>query len=236
MSSSGQAKVVILAGGKGRRLFPYTTNFPKPLMPVGDRPILEILLQQLKTEGLTDVIIATGYLEELIRAYFGDGKKLGMNISYSREDKPLGTAGPLDLVRDQLTDTFLLMNGDTLSNLSFSSLIEHHLAASAMATVGLFQRNVFIDFGVVETDEQSHIVAWKEKPTINYLVSTGIYALNRQALSFLAPDEFINLPDLLLRLKTAGNRVSGYLHEGYWLDIGRPEDYEKACRDAENGQ
>lgn len=226
-------KTVILAGGKGRRLHPYTTNFPKPLMPVGDRPILEILLDRLKAHGLTDITIATGHLEELIRSFFGDGGKWGITVNYSREDQPLGTAGPLDLVRDQLTETFLLMNGDTLSDIDFGSLIRHHLDSSAMATVALSRRNVSIDFGVVEMDSGGAIAAWKEKPTIDYLVSTGIYVFRREAMAFLPHREFINLPDFLLKLKAAGHRVSGYEHKGYWLDIGRPEDYEKACVDVD---
>lgn len=226
-------KTVILAGGKGRRLAPFTTNFPKPLMPVGERPILEILLERLRAEGLTDVMIATGHLEELVRAYFGNGEKWGIKIAYSREDKPLGTAGPLDLVRDELTDTFLLVNGDTLSDISFRDLIRHHVDNGSTATVALSRRNVFIDFGVVETDGDSRIVGWKEKPSIDYLVSTGIYVFSRHALSLLPRGEFINLPDFLFKLKDAGHRVSGYVHEGYWLDIGRPEDYEKACLDIE---
>jgi len=181
-------KAVILAGGKGRRLLPFTTNFPKPLMPVDERPILEILLERLKQDGVNDIIIATGHLEELVRAYFGDGAKWGLKICYSREDKPLGTAGPLDLVRADLTETFLLMNGDTLSDISFGKLLERHEATSATATVALFQRNVFVDFGVVETvgnDGAQQITGWKEKPTLTYLVSTGIYVLSPAALSFL---------------------------------------------------
>jgi NDP-sugar pyrophosphorylase family protein len=230
-------KAVILAGGKGRRLFPFTTNFPKPLMPVGERPILEILLERLKQDRVNDIIIATGHLEELVRAYFGDGAKWGLKICYSREDKPMGTAGPLDLVRADLTETFLLMNGDTLSDVSFRKLLERHEATSATATVALFQRNVFVDFGVVETvenDGAQQITGWKEKPTLTYLVSTGIYVLSPAALSFLPKGEFMNLPDLLLRIKDAGRRVLGYVHQGYWLDIGRPEDYEKACQDFGN--
>jgi NDP-sugar pyrophosphorylase family protein len=226
-------KTVILAGGKGQRLAPFTTNFPKPLMPVGERPILEILLERLKAEGLTDMIIATGHLEELIRAYFGDGSKWGLKIAYSREDKPLGTAGPLDLLRNELTDTFLLVNGDTLSDIRFRDLIRCHIENSSMATVALSRRKVFIDFGVVETDGDNRIVAWKEKPNIDFLVSTGIYVFSPQALSLLPPGESIDLPHFLVKLQAAGHRVSGYVHEGYWLDIGRPEDYREACRDAE---
>ena len=226
-------KTVILAGGKGRRLAPFTTNFPKPLMPVGERPILEILLERLNAEGLSDVIIATGHLEELIRAYFGDGRKWGIQIAYSREDEPLGTAGPLDLVRAELADTFLVVNGDTLSDIRFGELIRHHIDSGAVATVALSRRKVFIDFGVVETDAEGRIVGWREKPTIDYLVSTGIYVFSPQALSLLPRAEFVNLPDFLFKLKDADHRVSAYVHDGYWLDIGRPEDYERACRDIE---
>lgn len=222
---------VILAGGRGRRLAPYTTNFPKPLMPVGDRPILEILLERLRGEGLTDVIIATGHLEELIRAYFGEGDRRGFTIAYSREHKPLGTAGPLDLVRDVLTDPFLLVNGDTLSDIRYRELIRYHSDNGSTATVALSRRKVFIDFGVVEIDEHSRIVGWKEKPSVDYLVSTGIYVFSRKALSLLPRGESVDLPDFLLRLRSAGRLVSAYVHDGYWLDIGRPEDYEKACRD-----
>jgi NDP-mannose synthase len=226
-------KTVILAGGKGRRLAPFTTNFPKPLMPVGERPILEILLERLNAEGLSDVIIATGHLEELIRAYFGDGRKWGIQIAYSREDEPLGTAGPLDLVRDELADTFLVVNGDTLSDIRFGDLIRHHVDSGAVATVALSRRTVFIDFGVVETDAEGRIVGWREKPSIDYLVSTGIYVFSPHALPLLPRGEFVNLPDFLFKLKGAGHRVSAYVHDGYWLDIGRPEDYERACRDIE---
>jgi len=223
--------VVILAGGKGRRLAPYTTNFPKPLMPVGDKPILEVLLRRLQRQGFNNIVIATGHLEELIRAYFGDGRKFGISIAYSHEDSPRGTAGPLDPMRERLTGDFLLINGDTLCDISFGDMIAFHYNKKATATVALSRRTVDIDFGVVECNAQQEIVNWKEKPKIDYLVSTGIYFFSNSALATLPRNEFINLPDFLIRLQSAGQRVSGYEHTGYWLDIGRPDDYEKACED-----
>lgn len=231
MSNREFMKTVILAGGRGRRLLPYSTNFPKPLMPVGERPILEILLCRLRDQGLTEILVATGHLEELIRAYFGDGGKWGIRISYSREQKPMGTAGPLDLVRDQLSDTFLLINGDTLTDINFRDLITFHREMRAAATVAVYPRNVSIDFGVVEIDAGDLVTGWREKPNLEYSVSTGIYAIERASLSALPRDTMVNLPDFLTTLRVQGQRVAAYAHRGYWLDIGRPEDYERACRD-----
>jgi NDP-mannose synthase len=227
-------KAVILAGGKGRRLLPYTTNFPKPLMPVGEKPILEIVIEQLKRYGLNDISIATGHLEELIRVFFQTGEKFGVKIRYFKEDEPLGTAGPLNLMRDEIKGTFLLMNGDILTDLDFSRLIEYHKRQRSSATVALTKRTVNIDFGVVRVDEHGAFAEWQEKPNINYLVSTGIYVLEPQALDAMPKSGFFNLPDLILNLHNLNHRVFGYIHEGYWLDIGRAEDYESACKDYSN--
>lgn len=224
-------KGVILAGGKGTRLKPYTTNFPKPLMPIGDKPILEIVIKQLRDSGIKDIIIATGHLEELIRVFFQDGKKYGVSITYSKEDKPLGTAGPLNLIRDQLNETFLLMNGDVLSNIDFSKFIFYHKKNNNIATIALSKRIVEIDFGVVEIDGNNIFSRWSEKPTNNYLVSMGIYLLEPEALSSLPKNGFLNLPDFIMKIHEDKKKVAGYLHNGYWLDIGRPEDYKKACKD-----
>jgi NDP-mannose synthase len=226
-------KAVILAGGKGRRLLPYTTNFPKPLMPIGDRPILEIIIGQLKAANIDDVIICTGHLEELIRAFFLDGSKYGVRIAYSKEDQPLGTAGPLNLVRDRLDDTFLVMNGDVLSDVDFGALLKYHRSKKAAATIGLCQRSVDIDFGVVTIDTSDAFVSWKEKPRIEYLVSMGIYLFEPEVLHVMPKTGVINLPDLVLLLSQNQKEVCGYVHRGYWLDIGRGEDYERACRDHE---
>ena len=226
-------KAVILAGGKGTRLRPYTTNFPKPLMPIGERPILEIVIKRLKEFNIKDIIITTGHLGELIRAFFNDGKKYGVKIIYSKEDKPLGTAGPLNLIKEKLTGTFLVMNGDILSNINFNKLIKYHKQQKNIATIALSKRKVDIDFGIVNISNKNDFVEWKEKPTIEYLVSTGIYIFAKESLKFLPKDGFFNLPDFILKLNKENKKISGYLHDGYWLDIGRPDDYEKACKDYE---
>ena len=227
-------KAVILAGGKAIRLRPYTTNFPKPLMPIGERPILEIVIQRLKDFGITDIIISTGYLGEMIRVFFMDGSKFGVKITYSEEKEPLGTAGPLNLLRDQLDDTFILMNGDVLTDLDFGQFISFHRLHKAQTTISLSKRAFLIDFGVIDIDDYSYFKAWKEKPTFEYLISTGIYLFEPETLNILPPKGCLNVPDFIQRLRKKNYMVLGYVHNGYWLDIGKPADYEKACLDYED--
>jgi len=229
-------KAIILAGGKGTRLKPYTTHFPKPLMPIGERPILEIVIRQLKESFCQDIIIMTGHMGEMIRAFFENGERFGVNISYSMEDEPLGTAGPLNLIREQLTDTFLLMNGDVLSDIDFNSMLTYHKDSRADATIALSKREVNIDFGVVEIDELNFFSNWEEKPTIEYQVSTGIYLFEAEALESLPKEGYFNLPDFIMNLHKDNKKVLGYIHQGYWLDIGRTDDYEKACSDYEDNK
>ena len=224
-------KAFILAGGKGSRLLPYTTNFPKPLMPIKDKPILEIVIDRLRKADIKDIIFGTGHLAELLQAFFGDGEKLGVKISYSREDEPLGTAGPLNLVRDKFTDTFLVMNGDILTDIDFHELINYHKNEKSIATIALSKRTVDIDFGVVTLKNENQFSEWKEKPIIEYLVSTGIYIFEPEALNVLPSEGFFNLPDLIIKLAENNKKVTGYVHHGYWLDIGRASDYAKACED-----
>lgn len=225
-------KAVILAGGKGRRLAPFTTNFPKPLMPVGNKPILEIIIEKLAKAGIHDIIITTGHLEGLIRVFFQDGNKYGVRINYSLEDEPLGTAGPLNLIKKQLTDTFIVMNGDVLTDLNLNDFINFHKTNKTVATVATARRTVSIDFGVVKVSEDNRFLEWNEKPILPYLVSMGMYLFEPEALKFL-PEEgnFFNMPDLIVKIKNENQPVGCYLHNSYWLDIGRPEDYEKACID-----
>ena len=224
-------KAVILAGGKGTRLKPYTTVFPKPLMPLGDKPILEIVIGQLKSHGFDEAIITVGHLAELIMTFFGDGSKFGVKIKYSREDKPLGTAGGLGLIKNELNETFLMMNGDVLTTLDFSDLVKYHKRNGAIATIGLKKRDVKIDFGVVEIDDGNSIVGYKEKPKIEYLVSMGVYAFEPLLLEYIKPNEYLDFPDLIKKLISNGETVKGYVYDGYWLDIGRPDDYMKANED-----
>ncbi len=221
-------KAVLLAGGKGSRLKPYTISIPKPLVPVGDEPIMEIVVKQLVKEGIEDITMAVGHMAEQIISYFGDGSRYGTKISYSKEERALGTVGPLRLIRDGLDDTFLMMNGDILTDLRYGELIGYHKEKGAEATIATVKRNVDIDYGVVKINEDA-IVGWEEKPTIHYHVSTGIYVLEPSALDLIPPEGKFDLPDLIKALISHGREVASYPFEGYWLDIGRPEDYEKAC-------
>lgn len=221
-------KAVILAGGKGTRLKPYTTIFPKPLMPINDKPILEIVIRQLKSYGIDEIILAVGHLAELITAFFGDGSKFGVKIEYSREDKPLGTVGCLGLIKDELHEPFLMMNGDVLTTLDYSDLIDYHRRNGAIATIALNKRNVYIDFGVVELDCDSRIVNYTEKPDIGYLVSMGVYVFGPRVLRYIRPNEYLDFPDLIKELISNGENVKGYVYDGFWLDIGRPDDYQRA--------
>lgn len=222
---------VILAGGKGTRLKPYTTIIPKPLVPVGDKAILEILLLRLKKSGITDVHICLNHSADLIKAFFGKGEKLGLSISYSQEDIPLGTVAPIKLVKN-LPENFLVMNGDLLTDLNFLDLYNVHISKKSMLTIAAFRRNLQIDFGVLEmNDITGALSTFIEKPVYNYNVSMGIYAMKREILEMIpdnTPFGFDNLLHLLLGEKIP---VNVFPYKGYWLDIGRPEDYDKANDD-----
>lgn len=227
-------KAVILAGGKGTRLKPYTTVFPKPLMPIGDKPILEIVIRQLKSYGFDEIIMAVGHLAELIMTFFNDGSKYGIKIKYIREDKPLGTAGSLALMKDELTEAFLMMNGDVLTTLDFSDLVRYHKRKGAIATIALKRRDVKIDFGVVEFNEgNNNIIGYIEKPIIDYLVSMGVYVFDPRVLEYIRLEECLDFPDLIKNLISNREIVKGYSFDGYWLDIGRPDDYDEANKDLE---
>lgn len=220
-------RVVILAGGKGTRLQPYTTVFPKPLMPIGEMPILEVVLRQLKSCGFRKVTISVNHLAELIQMFFGDGKKFGLDISYCIEDEPLGTAGSISLVED-LSETFLVMNGDLLTTIDYGAMVSSHVKSSAIATIGVFPREVKIDFGVLELGEKGQLLAYKEKPRFEYIVSMGVNVFDKSVLSFIAKGEYLDIPTLMVNLKDAGKLVMTYRSECEWLDIGRPDDYELA--------
>jgi NDP-sugar pyrophosphorylase family protein len=221
-------QALILAGGKGTRLKPYTTVIPKPLMPVGEMPILEIVLRQLKNAGFDRVIIAIGYLGEMFRAFFQDGARLGLSIDYSLEEKPLGTAGPIALNLDKLDQDVLIMNGDLLTTLNYRSLFEFHKSARAAATIGTYKRDVKIDFGVVEIAE-GKLTGYIEKPVYHYDVSMGVNILNvLSARKFLIPGQHLDLPDLMTLLREDGQSVHCYQEPCYWLDIGRVDDYQTA--------
>jgi NDP-mannose synthase len=220
-------KTVILAGGLGTRLAPYTTVFPKPLMPLGNRPILEIVICQLREHGFTDITMAVGYLSHLLHAYFEDGRRFGVNIHYSYEDKPLGTAGPLTLL-PPTDDPILVMNGDVLTDLNFSDLYHFHRQQRAAVTVSMHAKQVQIDLGVLETVNPCQVVNYIEKPTYSYRVSMGIYVVEPRVLTLLPKNERVDFPDLIHMLLDREEKVVGYMFNGLWLDIGRPDDFARA--------
>lgn len=223
-------RAVILAGGQGTRLAPYSVVFPKPLMPIGDMPILELLLLQLCNSGVTNVTLAVGHLSSLIMAYFGQGEKIGLSIEYSHEETPLGTAGPLNLVT-RLNESFFVMNGDLLTDIDFGEMIRRHKETSAVATIGLYDRNITIDLGVIETDDSGQVMEYIEKPSYRYDVSMGVYIFEPEVLQYIPENRKFDLPDLILELISRKQKVVGYKHCGYWLDIGRPDDYRRAQED-----
>ena len=227
-------RAVILAGGKGQRLRPYTTVLPKPLMPIGDMPILEVVLRQLKRAGITRVTIAVGYLAELLQAFFGDGRRLGLSIDYSFEEQPLGTVGPLTLIPALADETaFLMMNGDILTTLDYGTLVRHHRERNAAATIATYRRSVRIDFGVIESGPDDRLTGYVEKPSFDYQVSMGVYCFGPRVLRYLQPNRYRDFPDLVKTLIAAGETVASYPFDGYWLDMGRPDDYAAAIDEFE---
>lgn len=223
-------RAVILAGGKGTRLAPYTTILPKPLMPVGDMPILEIVIRQLAHHGFNELTLAVGHLAELLMAYCGDGSKFEVKIDYSREEQPLGTAGPIALVPN-LNETFLVMNGDLLTTIDYSAMLKYHRERGALATIACYQRDVKIDLGVIDVDSENWVANYIEKPTYHYAVSMGIYIFEPAILSHIARNQHLDLPELILNLINEGKKVNVFNFDGYWLDIGRHDDYEQAIEE-----
>ena len=206
---------------------PYTTVLPKPLMPVGDMPILEVVLRQLRAAGINRVTMSVGHLAHLLRAFFNDGNRFGLPIDYAVEDQPLGTVGPLALIGD-LNETFLLMNGDLLTDLDYPKLIAAHRARRAVATIATYVRNVKIDFGILRTDADDRLTEYTEKPTLEYRVSMGIYVLEPAVLKYVEKGVRLDFPDLVKTLIANRENVVSYPFSGYWLDMGRPDDYERA--------
>jgi len=220
---------VILAGGKGVRLHPFTVNFPKPLVPLGDTPIIEILMRRLIRAGITDITLTLGHLAELMKAYFHHRRHLveKIRLRYVEEEKPTGTAGSLALVPD-LKDTFLVMNGDLLTDLDFSALVRFHRRQKALLTIATHTRKVKIDLGVLEFDARHRITAYREKPENAYHVSMGIYVYEPAVLAHIEKGKHLDFPDLVLRLIARGERVCACPTDCLWLDIGRPDDYARA--------
>ena len=220
--------VVILAGGRGTRLRPYTSSLPKPLVPIGDEAsILEIVLRQLVGHGFRSATLAIGHLGQLIRAYVGDGTRWGISVDYAEEDEPLGTMGPVVAILDRLPAQFLVMNGDVLTDLDYAALLAAHGEWGAPLTVASYAREVHIDFGVLEVEGHT-VSGFHEKPVLPYTVSMGVYALSQEALRPYTAGHALGFDDLVRDLLARGTPPASYRFDGYWLDIGRPEDYDRA--------
>ena len=226
-------KAVILAGGKGTRLKPYTTILPKPLVPIGEKAVLEILIGRLKKYGITDITLCVNHLAELIMAYFGDGSKWGVQIDYSFEDKPLGTVAPIKLIKN-LPKEFFVMNGDLLTDFDFREFYAFYQKNKELLTIAIYKRKHKIDFGVIDIDLKNNIATgFREKPEQTLDVSMGLYIFRKDVLDIVPDNQPFGFDDLMFALLDKKKVIKVYPYDGYWLDIGRPEDYEKANEDIE---
>ncbi len=223
-------EAVILAGGRGTRLQPYTSDIPKPLVPIGERPVIEILLGQLRRAGVTKVHVAVNHLAHLVMALLGDGKGLGLEIRYAVEDRPLSTVAPIARITD-LPEQFLVANGDIITDLDVAALYRFHSERKPLVTVATYRRAERIDYGVLTADAGGRVIGFQEKPTLDCLVSMGIYVFSRDVLALVPKDEPFGFDDLMLKLLAEDRPVCSFGHDGYWLDIGRPGDYEQALAD-----
>lgn len=226
MGQKSPRTAIVLAGGKGTRLRPYTTTIPKPLAPIGDKPIVELMIQRLVRAGFERVVLAVNHMGDLIRAYFGDGSRWNVKIAYSLEEEPLGTIGPLRVI-DDLPENFLVVNADVLTDLDFMSLLEGHAASDAIFTVAATRREQRIEYGVLDVVGGS-LVGFKEKPVAEHMVSMGVYAASRRVLDHIPATGAFGFDQLMLTLLAADEKVAIHHHHGFWLDIGRPDDYEIA--------
>ncbi len=235
--SSTTPRVAVLAGGRGTRLAPFTSVLPKPLMPIGDRSILEVVIHRLAEQGFKDVTLCVGYLSHLIRAVSDHFEDNGAEITFVHEHEALGTAAPLRLL-GELDDTFIVMNGDVLTTLDFRDLVEHHRASGNVVTIATRQRTIKIDYGVLHVSSPGNghsvngsprqVVGFEEKPEIVSTVSMGVYVLEPRALDYIPAEGHFDFPDLVHALLAAGESVGAYMFDGLWFDIGRPDDYEEA--------
>ena len=228
-------RAVILAGGQGMRLRPYTAVLPKPLLPIGDRPVLDIVMTQLYAAGFERITIATGYLGELIEAVMTHRNLRQIEIDYLREREPLGTVGALAMI-EELDEPFLVMNGDVLTDLDYAALMAAHVASGATATIASTTKSVQVSLGVLQCEERdgiSKLVGYTEKPQLTYDVSMGIYCFSPRVLEHIEPEVALDLPELALRLIERGETVQAWHNDAYWVDLGRREDYETAIKEFE---
>ena len=223
-------RAIILAGGKGTRLKPYTISLPKPLVPIVDKPIIEIIIQQLVKNGFDHITLTTNHMSEIIKAFCGDGSKWNTRIDYSQEEMPLSTMGPLKLIQN-LPENFLVMNGDVLTDLNYSDFYDHHLSNKSLFTISSFEREHISNYGVLEVGEDNTLKNFMEKPTHKFEVSMGVYMVNKEILSFIPDNIMYGFDHLMFDLLEAKRDVNVKMHSSYWLDIGRPDDYEQAEHD-----
>jgi len=225
--SGEKMKAIILAGGKGTRLAPYTTVFPKPLMPIDGMPILEIIIRQLAHFRIKEIVFTVGRQSEpLLSAYFRNGNQYGVDIRYSKEEEALGTAGPLSIIPD-LPETFLVMNGDILTTLNYQRLLRYHRRHQGLVTIAMTQKKVPLELGVMESDRAQRLTRYIEKPTLSYSVSMGIYVFEKRILKWIPKKRYLDFPELIQKLIKQKVKVVCYPSGDFWLDIGRPEDYEE---------
>ena len=227
-------KAVVLAGGKGARLAPYTYILPKPMMPIGDHAILEVLLGQMSRAGIMEVTLAVGHLAGLMKSYFKDGSQYNLKISYALETKPLGTAGPLAFI-EGLDDTFLVCNGDILTLLDINKLVAFHRKQNAVCTIASHERTHKINLGVIEHDADSHqVTGYIEKPSMDFLVSMGMYVFEPRVIDFIPKGDYFDFPNLVNTLLSSGEKVAYFPYDGYWRDLGNTEDFLAANEDFES--
>lgn len=223
-------RAIILAGGLGTRLKPYTLTMPKPLVPVGHTPILEIIIQQLVKYGFNHITITINHMADMIKDYFGDGSKWKIKIDYSLESKPLSTIGPLSLISD-LPEYFLIMNGDVLTDLDYAKFYDFHINSGNIYTISSYQREQMNDYGVLYINNNNLLVDFKEKPKNILNVSMGVYMASKRLIDHIPNNKKYGFDDLMNDLIKKNEKINVKKHNGYWLDIGRPDDYERACQD-----
>lgn len=220
-------KVVLMVGGLGERLRPLTETVPKPLLKVGDKPILETIINHLTKQKFNNFILCVNYKAEMILDYFGDGSQLGINISYVHENKRLGTAGALSLINEQIDEPVIIMNGDILTGLDFSAMLKNHIKSQAVATVGVKEHEIQVPYGVVESTGDT-ISQLTEKPKHKFQINSGVYVINPELIARVPKDTFFDMPTLIQQAIMSKEKVIKHKINGYWLDIGNPEDYLKA--------
>jgi NDP-sugar pyrophosphorylase family protein len=228
MKNNNTKRAIILAGGKGTRLRPYTVVLPKPLMPIGEFPILEVVIIQLAKYGFKHITLAVNHQADIFKAFFMDGAKWGVLIDYVLEEKELGTMGALSLIRESLPENFLVLNGDVLTDLDFANFYNLHCLSDSFVSISSYNRKQKIDFGVLKSDTNATLIGFEEKPNFNFEVSMGVYCINFKALESIPHNVFFGFDNLMLSLLNNNNKVSLINHKGYWLDIGRPDDYMEA--------